>query len=71
MTNPSTQGGVPNGVTFDASGNIFASSQLGGPTNNGVAFELVHGLNWLDSNCPPHFYRRHRRLRPGWQSQIR
>ena len=43
MTNPSTQGGVPNGITFDASGNIFATSQLGGPTNNGVAFELVHG----------------------------
>jgi len=42
-TNPSTQGGVPNGVTFDASGNIFATSQLGGPTNNGVVFELVHG----------------------------
>lgn len=43
MTDPSTQGGSPNGVTFDASGNIFATSMLGGPNNNGVVFELVHG----------------------------
>ena len=50
VTNASTQGGSPNGVSLDASGNIYTTSQVGGPTNNGVVSELVHNsTDWTQT----------------------
>ena len=34
-------GSLPNGIILDKSGNIFGTTQVGGPSNEGVLFEII------------------------------
>jgi uncharacterized repeat protein (TIGR03803 family) len=47
------EGSYPNSLIFDAQGNLYGTTYIGGTYSYGTIFRLTPDIRWLERDCAP------------------